>query len=225
MTTVRQLLTKTLQKAGIVTKNESPSSDEMSDAVDALNMYLGHLSNDGLVIYNKTTESFTLSSTSEYTIGSGGTLNTTRPTKILSAFVRVGGVDYPLREISLQAYNEISFKDISGIPDVYNYTPNYPLGLVKIFPKPSAAYTLFVTSEKPLTTLSVDDTVSFPTGWEMMLIYNLAVIIAPEYGQPFDQSIYQIAKETLGSIKRNNARNAPLMNDSFVKTKNIYTGY
>lgn len=225
MTTVRELLTKTLQKSGIVTKNESPSADEMNDAVDALNMYLGHLSNDGLVVYNKTTESFTLSSTSEYTIGSGGTLDTTRPTKILSAFVRVGSVDYPLREISLQAYNEISFKDISGIPDVYNYTPNFPLGLVKIFPKPSAAYTLYVTSEKPLASLAADDTISLPAGWEMMLIYNLAVIIAPEYGQPLDQSIYQIAKETLGAIKRNNARNAPLMNDSFVKTKNIFTGY
>lgn len=225
MTTVRSLVTKTLQKAGIVTKNESPSADEMSDGVEALNMYLGHLSNDGLVVYNKTTESFTLSATSEYTIGTGGTLNTTRPTKILSAFVRVGGVDYPLREMSLQAYNEISFKDISGIPDVYNYTPNFPLGLFKVFPKPSAAYTLFVTSEKPLSSLAVDDVISLPPGWEMMLIYNLAVIISPEYGQPLDQTIYQIAKETLGAIKRNNARNAPLQNDSFVRSKNIYTGY
>lgn len=225
MTTVRQLLTKTLQKVGVVTKNESPSADELNDAVDSLNMYLGHLSNDGLVVYNKTTEAFTLSSTSEYTIGSGGSLNTTRPNKILNAFVRVGGVDYPLREISLQSYNEISFKDISGIPDVFNYTPNFPLGLVKIFPKPSASYTLYITSEKPLSNLTIDDTISLPSGWEMMLIYNLAVIISPEYGQPIDNTIYQIAKETLGAIKRNNARNAPIMNDSFVRTKNIYTGY
>lgn len=228
MTTARRLITKAMQKAGILTKGESPASDEANDALDSLNQMLSSWANDSLVIYARTWETFSLSGgTASYTIGSSGTFNTTRPIDIISAYVTSGGVDYQVGEITDEAYNSITLKTVQGIPEFFNFDNAYPLAKIRLYPVPAAAYSLFLLSEKPVTSIATLDTeITLPDGFERAIVYNLALELAPEYQQQPDPSIVKIAGESLGLIRTAAAKVRTMdAYPSTVQNDNIYTGW
>ena len=221
MTTARDIIKKALQKSGVLTKNESPSGDEASDALDSLNAMLSSWSNDTLLLYARTLENFTLSSgVSTYTIGLGGTFDTTIPLQIVSAYVRIGGIDYPLSLVSDVDYdNYTNDKDLIGFtPNKMFYKRSYPLGEITLWPAPTAGNVLFIRSEKQLEQFELDDDVSLPSGWERALIYNLAVETVSDYGQQIDQMTYQIAQESKKMLKKAVMRNRPLDTPPLVST-------
>lgn len=228
MTTARDIIKKSLQKIGALVKGEAPAADEADDGLDSLNQLIESWANDSLLCYARTWESFSLSGgTASYTIGSGGTFNTTRPFDIVQAYVRNGTIDYALGYIDDQAYNSISFKSIQGIPEFINSDNAYPLATLRLYPVPSAAYTLFLLTEKPLTGFATLDTsVSLPPGWERALIHNLALELAPEYQQQPDPSIVAIAKESLGMIRVASVKARDM--DAYPKSlavRNIFSGW
>lgn len=228
MTTARRIIKRALQKNGVLTKGESPSGDEASDALDSLNDLVGSWSNDSLLIYARLSESFPLvSGQASYTIGNGGDFNTARPMQILSAFTRIGSIDYSMDAINGVAYDGITQKDISSsIPEVIYYDGNSPLGTITIYPTPTVG-TLHIRTEKELASFTTLDTdLDLPPGWERALIYNLALELAPEYGQPVDQVVYEVAMDSLGKIKTAVARNKGM--DAYPyngRNNNVYTGW
>ena len=228
MTTARNIITRALQRNGVLTKGESPSGDEASDALSALNDMLASWSNDSLLIYGRLSESFPLvGGQTSYTIGSGGNFNTTRPLQILSAFTRIGSTDYNMSLINGVTYDQIIQKDIgSSIPDVMFYDGNAPLGTIKIYPVPTTG-TLHIRSEKQLTEFATLDTdIEFPAGWDRALIFNLAMEIAGEYGQPVDEATYALAMDSLAKIRTAVARNKTM--DVFPydgSNNNVFSGW
>lgn len=228
MTTARTIIKKALQKNGVLTKNESPSGDEASDGLDSLNALLSSWSNDSLLIYTRQSESFPIVGGQEtYTIGTGGDFNTDRPLQITSAFIRIGTTDYNMGCINGKQYDGIAQKDIgNSIPQTLYYDGATPLSTITIYPVPVTG-TLHIRSEKELTQLaSLDADIEFPAGWERALVYNLAVEIGSEYGQPIDQVTYQIAQESKAGIKTATARNRNM--DAFPQVRNsdnIYSGW
>lgn len=215
MTTARDIIKRALQANGVLTKGESPSGDEASDALNSLNSLIASWSNDSLLLFVRTSESFPLvSGQSSYTIGSGGNFNTTRPLQILTAFVRIGSTDYNISIIPDTAFDKITQKSInSSIPEAMYYSSAYPLGTITLYPVPTTG-TIYIRSEKQLTSISTLDTViDFPPGWERALIYNLSIDIAGDYGQPVSEATYAIAMDSLNKIKTSVARN---------KTMDIY---
>jgi len=203
MTTALGIIKSAMRKAGVLTKNETPDADEASDGLEMLNDLLASLSNDSLVVYARAVEGFTLSSgTASYTIGSGATFNTTRPIKIISAYVRSGGIDYKVRTVSDELYASIMLKSTQGsYPEVLNYTNSYPNGTINLYPAPAAADTLYIVSEKEISSFTLNETVNLPPGWKRMLIYNLAVELTPEYGQQISQEVFEIAKQSKAEIR------------------------
>jgi len=226
MTTAHDIIKAAFRIGGITVKGETPDAEEIQDALDALNDLIYSISNDSLNIYGRTEESFALSSgQSSYTIGPGGDFNTSRPTDIISAYVRLGTVDYPIQTISAEFYTQISVKSISGIPEYLYYEGNYPLGKIKLYPAPTSGYTLFLLCEKPLEQLDLNEVISLPPGWGRYLKNQLAIEIASEYGQPVPQSAVITAREAKGMIKRGVAKKNPITWPSSNVYKNIYTGY
>ncbi len=229
MTTARDIIKRSMQKIGVLVKGEPPSDDEAQDALASLNALISSWSNDSSTITSRAWETFTLSANDgTYTMGSGGDFNTTRPTRILGGYIRIGGnTDLPLEIISDEQYNSISFKGLSGIPQFLNYDNAYPIDNIRLYPIPSAAYPIFIMSEKPATEFATLDTVlSLPSGWERALIYNLALELAPEYGQQPDQSIAKIAGESLGSIRAATIKARPMRAfPNGLQVRNIYTGW
>ena len=88
MSTAATIIARSLRLLGQIEAGGTPSSDEYADGLTALNAMVSSWNNDGLMCYARQTESLTLSaSTASYTIGPGGTLNTTRPVAIEGAWI------------------------------------------------------------------------------------------------------------------------------------------
>lgn len=227
MTTALNLITRAMQKAGILFKSETPDADEAQDALDELNQMLGEWSNDSMLISARTRESFPSTGAVSYTIGSGGDFDTVRPTDIISIFARQGTTDYPLSPITDENYALISQKSTPGTPEFYNYSNAYPLATLSFYPAPVGSYTIHIYSNKPLTqyaSLSTD--VDLPPGWKIAIINNLAVRLCPEFGQQASPELVKLAFMTLASIKRSimKARSKDAY-PQMVQNFNIYSGY
>jgi hypothetical protein len=225
--TALDIITAGMRKAGILTKTESPSADEAQDGLEMLNDLLASNANEDLFVYARTLESFTLSGgVADYTIGSGGDFNTVRPVFIANAYVRIGTLDYPLSVIQDGDYADISLKNLASIPYWLNYTNAYPLATIKLYPVPSAGWTLFLLSEKPLSEFTLNQTVSLPPGWARYLKNQLAVEMAPEYGQQAPAETVDIAAKAMAAIKRGAARVKSMDNHiDYGGLRNVFTGW
>ena len=214
MPTGRQIATKVLRKAGVVSRYETPSAEEITDALSAINDMLQSWSNDSLVLFKRAWETFTLqANVSQYTIGSGQDFDTVRPMNVLAANLKFSGQTFGY---DLTILNDIKFNqyvtDVTtvGTPSYLNYDGNNPNGIIRLWPKPSVVYDLFLLSEKPLSELQLDVDVALPPGWNRAIIYNGAVEIAPEYGQDVPASTQRIAINALGNLKSNMASRQPM---------------
>lgn len=227
MTTARQIVTKALQKVGVLTISEQPDSEMANDALYQLNAMLSSWSNDSMLINVRAWETFNLvAGTALYTIGSGQTFNTTRPMFIIQAYARLNNQDYNVDVIDDENYNFIQDKSLTGIPYVMNYDNGYDVGKIRLYFVPDQAYQLFILSEKPLTSFALDDVVTLPPGWEDALIFNLAVRLSPDYGQEISATTNAMAKETKGAIRTAILRNRTMDAEPGVGVKpNIYNGW
>lgn len=228
MTTARDIIYRAFRKAGVSTKGETPDATEANDALEELNSMLGIWSNDNMLIYARTLESFSLTANDgTYTIGSGADFNTTRPMFIVSAYVRNSTTDYPVEVISDEAFARIIQKDTGSIPAWINFDNSFPTATIKLWPLPVSAYTLYLLTEKALTSIATLDTaISLPPGWEDALAYNLAVRIMSEYGQQPDAVVVNLANESKSMIQRTILRNHSMdYGVSTSGTGNILTGW
>ena len=234
--TGREAVTASLRLIGAIAPGESVAASEATDGLDAMNRMLGGWSTEGLLINAETKNELTLvPGTASYTMGTGGTFNTSRPQQILQAILRKasGGsnIDHPVRILTLSEWAEITQKGQSGqIPRSLYADGGYPLNTITLYPVPSEANTLIVYSLKPLSEISTLDTsISMPPGTDRAIIYNLAVELAPEYGRAVPDAVAMIAQDSKEGLKRMNQRPAYLTMDDAIlgvgkTTYDIYTG-
>jgi len=229
MTTVLDIIKDAMSEAGITTQNETPTNSETQDALRVLNRMIDSWSNSGTMIYTTPTESFSLTSgTASYTIGDGGTFDTVKPNKIVQAHVRIANIDYNLNIEPDSVYQGITYKTIGNIPEILNFTNAYPLATINLYPVPSQAMTLFITSEKPLTTYASTNTaLVVPPGTEDALVYNLALRLSSKYGKKASEELKQMASSSKAAIALNTVRNNPLRSQALQSRtdNNIFSGY
>lgn len=201
--TARDIIKDAMKVAGVLTKTQEPSADEAADGLRFLNNMIDSWSNDSSLIYSRSLESFTLTANQQnYTLGPGGNFNTERPVKIMWAYVRVGGIDYTLDIVEDESFATIIWKNQGSIPQFLNYTNGYPQGTIKLWPFPASGYQLFLLMEKALPEFSSLNTeVALPPGWKRALTYNLAIEIAPQYGQELSATAVDIAGKSIGDIR------------------------
>lgn len=228
MTTIRELLTSAFRKAGVLSLNQTPSASMINDALSALNNLLDSWSNDSSFIVARAWETFPIvSSQSTYTIGPGGDFNTSRPLNICGSYVRLGTVDYPVVTIDDEIYTtQIMIKNITGIPEWLSYDNGFPIGKIRLFPVPSAAYQLFILSEKPISDFGLDDDVTLAPGWKRAIIFNMADEICGDYGQETPDTVLRTAQKSLSLIRKQIMRQRSM--DAYpqgVSVNNIYTGW
>lgn len=209
MTTARDIITKALQKIGVAFKGSAITAEEADDALFSLNALLSSYANDSMLVYARSWETFTVTGSQEsYTMGVGGDFNTARPLLIVASYLRDSDTDYNLSIISDEMYNnQIAQKETPGIPAYLNSDNGSPLVTVRLYPVPDKTYQIFLLTEKQVTSLGLDDDIQYPPGWERMLIYNLAVDVAPEYGVQIDPSVYKIAEDSKRLVRANIMRN------------------
>ena len=185
MSTAQTIINRALRELGVKELGQSLEPEESNIALEELNLLIDSLSLEGLMQTNLTPVSHSLvSGTASYTIGSGGDINTTRPVKIVSAYVRDGNnLDLPIELITESEWNKIPLKDqTSSYPQKLFYRAAFPLGTINLFSKPSAGLTLYLSVMSQISQFAtLATTVSLAPGYERMLGLNLAVEIANQY--------------------------------------------
>lgn len=235
MTTAIGLITRAMRLAGSIGVGETPDDDEAADGLTALNSMMDSFSIERLMVYYIVEETLTLvAGTASYTMGSGGDLNTTRPTRIEdSCFIRYNNIDTPLQLLNFEGYAAIVDKTTqSNIPAYLFPDMRNPLVYLYFWPVPSSTGAVpHIFSWKQLQQFSALTTaLALPPGHEEMIAFNLAVRWAgPEFGQKVPDEVKALAAMSKANLKRINAP-APIMRSELgVITRrwpagNIYSG-
>jgi hypothetical protein len=229
------LITRAMKSLQALGQTEVPSAGEANDGLVALNAMLDSWSNENLASYAVLEQSFVLSpGTNSYTIGSGGVINVTRPLDIVQAYLTdASNNNFILQILPRDKWNQIGDRSTnitSQLPDTMFYDPQFPLGVINIFPTPLLAYTVFfdsVTQQTQFSTLT--QTLSMPPGYERAMVYNLAVEISNMFGIPIPpvapgaKNVGQLAMDSLGNIKRTNIKDVIADYDASIVSRSYYT--
>ena len=230
MANAEDIIKGALKKLGVYAAGETLNNDDLADALEALNDMLGSWSINGLNLLAETLINTSVAAgVGSITIGSGATWDTTRPTRIVGAYVRdSNGIDLPVRIIEDRSeYDRIIDKTITGRPRALFYDATYTTGTIYLDMVTDEAYTLFVVALIPLSNLALKTTtVSLPDEYKLALKTNLAVVLAPDYEKSISPELGAIAFESRSVLQRNNSKPvvARLSELSTGRTFNINTG-
>lgn len=224
MTTIRDLVTRSLRKINAIGQGAVLQAEEAEDARVLLNAMLQAWSAEGSLVPAETKETFNLTTATTYTIGPSADFNTVRPLDIKSAYVSDGQTDYHLFKYGNAEYSAISSKSItSGIPDIFYYDNDNPTATLYLYPAPSGVQTITLNTIKPLTSItSLDQDFDLPDHFEIGVIYNLAVFIAPEYEKEASPTVKEVAHWGKGIIEAQTERNVQNWSDIDTPERNDY---
>lgn len=240
MTTVLQIITDSLQDAGVLASNETPNATDGQKAFRLLNRMLDGDSTEDLMIYNNTFEVFPLVSGQQvYTIGPSGDWNTTRPVDITEIYMRdTNGNDLPVNMLTYEQYADILSKPVTATIALSAwYNSGMPLSQVYFWPVPAqTSYRAVIWSWKLLTSFtSMTDLVTLPPGYEDYIESNLAVRCCAAFGRQVPASLSEWAATSKGKLKKLNI-DVPILGmpselipgsdaNTFPISPHIYTGY
>lgn len=182
-----QVIKGALRKLAVIPSGGSPNTAQTNDAVEALNGLVKALHAKGMPLWKITSTTFTtVSGTASYTIGPSQTVNTSTPLRVIQADYRPDGSN----NTPMNVYNRYDFNELpdtaSGTPVNLYYQPLRTTGVIKLWPTPSDSTTeITINYESPFEDMnSATDDFDFPSYWITALIYNLAWLLAPEFGIP-----------------------------------------
>ncbi len=211
MATINQLVGRAYRRLNVIATNEDPTPAQVQEGINIVNSMLDHWNTNFNKNFYVQQEDFSLvGGQQEYTIGSGGDFNTTRPMEIKHTVVTENGTTWPSYPITYDEWMDIYNKgNSSNYPTWFYYDKNFPLGKLYLFRKPANAATITIASHKQLGSYVIDDTVSLPPGYEQAIIDNLAYRLLPTYPSEAVGGMIAIdAKNSLRNLKRINAKNA-----------------
>ena len=227
--TVGDLIRSAMRKIGVLAAGEPLPADEGDDAKVVFAQMVDAWSLESLLIpvVSVVTKQL-LVGVSEYTIGiypgltiPDNHIETARPEKILAAFIRDAyDTDYIQEVIDVKTFSRISRKTNSSRPSRFYNRKGWPLNTILFESLPYTDEILHLEVVQPLSvylsTASLTDVVNLPPGYEQVLIYNLAIMLADEWGKPVTSSVGVIATEGKKRIKRANFRKLVLGMDRAV---------
>lgn len=240
MTVASDLITDALQKIGVYAAGEPLSAADSALGLRLLNRMLDSWSNESLTCYAILEQSHALTVNQyQYTIGTGGNFNMTRPIRIIGSpgsvyLLDTNGNRYNLEVVPRDKWNLIGniTQVTSNIPNTLFYDPQFPLGVINVYPIPNIAWTLYWDSYQQFTDFAaIGTTVSLPPGYEKAIVDNLAVEYWPYWKADQAQvnpTILRDATISKGNVKRVNirdniARYDPEIVARGISTYNIYT--
>lgn len=191
MTTYRDLITGSLRLLGVKAQGQVATGAEAVDGLAVLNELIDSFNATGTLLYTTKTRVWTLTTTTlPFTIGPTGLIvETIRPTRLYGAWWRdlsnTPNTDRRLQVLADTDYNDIVAKTTtSDFPDAIYLDAQWPNANIYVWPAPaSTTKALVLQYPTPLNSgVSLDDTESLPPAYRQMLRFNLAVMLAPEYG-------------------------------------------
>lgn len=218
MTTALDLITDTLERIGVYAPGEVISAADSSRCLKILNDMLDSWSNENLACFEETEQSGTLvPGKASYTVGSGGDFNVTRPLRINDDPGRAYTLDangnmFGLRVLPRAQWNLFGNRTQvnSSIPTDLFYDPQFPLGVLNLYPVPNQSLTIFWDSTLQLTEFAgLTSVANLPLGYNLAIKSNLAIECWP-YFKPDNSTpgaaLIASARSSKAAVKRTNRR-------------------
>ena len=235
--TVGEWIRASMRKIGILGAGEPLPADEGADALFVAHGMIDAWTLEALMIPVVNVVTHTLvKGEPEYTIGiyTGSPIpsthiETARPEKIISSFIRDGsGTDYQLEQIVANTYANVSVKGVESRPSRFYLRQGWPLHKILFSTIPYADETLHLEVIQPLNevlpTASLTEVINMPPGYKQALIYNLAVVLADEWGKTPSSVVFGLAASNKKRIKRSNYRPLILSVDPAITNRRRNTG-
>ena len=238
--TVLDLVTRGMFDLGLLQEGEVPTPNQAADGLSALNDWIDGLTPDTLTIYAVTRTTWTITSATSYTVGTGGDISIARPVNP-EAIENIGYINnnFPTPvEVQLgpclteDAYALIPIKTYSTLyPTNFYYSPTWPLGTLIPWPTPSSSGLQGVLYTRTAITefTALTQTVSVPPGYRRFFRTNLALELAPVFAAQPSPVLVRNAQESKQAVKTANVRPMDMTTDAANLFRggpkpNIYTG-
>ena len=214
-TTAQDMIQDALEMLGVYGPGDTMSTADANRGLSVLNDMLDSWSNESLACYAWLQQNFSLVvNKSAYTIGPNGDINSTRPLRISDAagsayLLDTNNNKYPMDVLDQLAWNLRTTAAVnSNLPDTLFYDPQFPLGVINIWPTPNMTYTCYFYSLLQLAEFSsLTSKLSLPPGYKRAITTNLAIDLKPYFTDAnLDPIIAMRAAEYKGNVKRTNMR-------------------
>jgi hypothetical protein len=239
MTVAQDLIQSALEANGVVGVGQTPATPHLNRGLSVLQRmtdswstqphacFAWRIINVPLVVNQQT-----------YTVGIGGQVNVVRPQEILSgpgaAYITDTNFNrYPVNVVEQDYWQLIGNVGSvnSQVPDTVWYDPQFPLGIINVFPLPYIAYTLTLSTELELVNFATLQTAfNMPPGYQRAIELNLAVELKEYFpaGGPLKPSLIKAAQDALGDVKRKNITQVVAIHDNEIVSRgtpayNVYT--
>lgn len=219
--TYRKLLTRALQLIGVVAEGQTPTAQQLQDALYTCNEILDSWNNNGNLQFAFKFVSFPVGNSQMiYTIGPGGDFDVPeRPVFIEYARFQQQTnpiVNFPLQIINYDMWASIRVEQIqTTIPVYLYYEPQFPLGNIYLWPQPTVTGNLVLTDWANLnSSVTLDDEVALPQAYARLLRYGVAINIAPEFGKQASGTVVAVYAALKDEIAYNNINGQDLVYDS-----------
>ncbi len=236
-TLVSDLIYHGLRLAGIALAPERiPSSPMYGDGLRALNRMLGNWSTQRSNIFNLNIDQWTVvANTQSYTIGPGGDFDTARPQRIPMANLILQttptDVRRPMALLTDAQWASKRVQQIFSMPlEIYNDS-DAPLSKLYFWPIPDQTYQIELYTWQALTkAVSINDTLSYPDGYEEAIVYGVAKRLMPMFrdrrrSAEEDALVVQQAAASLSAIQSLNSPAPQMRTDEALTGRGGFYNY
>ena len=223
VSTVADICRGALQALGVLASGEVMSAADGDLALELLNGLLDQWAADNRAIYfsTRTVKAITPSDGS-YTVGAGGDVDIVRPVFLddvrLIDTAPTPDLETPLLQLTDAAYREWPNKALENtMPQAWWYNPTFSTarGTLELLPIPTGTTLQFALYSPTAVArqAALTSAFSLPPGYERMLRTNLALELAAPFESQVSAGLAKAAAESMGVVKRANARPAELKLD------------
>lgn len=221
--TAMSLITSAMRLIGVLASGEAPQLAEANDALSVFNQMLDSWNADRLAIYTTSASDYALvQGKQNYTLGPGGDFDTNRPAQIdaMSAILMnnpSNPIEVPIQMYSVDQWqNQVPVKNVPGsFPLICYDDGGFPLRTLSMWPIPQGQpVNLRIYAWQALgLAATLQSGVSFPPGYAQAFRYNLAVLLAAEFGEQVPAIVQDVAVKSLARVKTMNAPDLTLRSD------------
>lgn len=208
-----------LLQGGILTLPQTIYAEDLFKSFNQLNSMLAQWNNDRFAVFNMIDLSVMSDGSQSYTVGPGGDIDTSRPDKIMAAYVRLqpivsnNPVDVPLQVVEAhEDYAEVPLKNLQGFPVGVFWDSAFPIGNLYVWPVPNAGqYEIHIVVKNQLTGFAfLTDTISMPPDYTDAMVWNLALRLRSVYGLSPDPTVQAMALKSMSAVTGANSQVAIL---------------
>lgn len=226
--TALDIITAALTELGTVAAGEPVAPADAQWGLQKLQRLIDRYNARLPMVYNVNFTIFTMpAQNNPFTIGPGATFDVNqRPVSIPSiGLILAGtpGVEIPMnpRDDMWWANNRI--KDLtSTFPTDYYYSPSWDVqddgsqwGQIFFWPEPTSSFQIDVQMRQVLGAYgSVTDSFTMPPAYWDLIVYELAISLAPSFGLQPNSALFAGQKTALKAVQVNNISSPRLMSDS-----------